>query len=557
MRDDGKKKLLEKLQVHHRAFAAQLPEKMETIEGLWHALVEERWSLDTLSTLHRMVHSLAGSSGTFGLPKVGDAAHALEIFLVALARGKAAPTEPQRQEVRGALDLLLATTRADRTQATTGKTKPSEPGDALSSREKGVDRLIYVVEDDTTLARGVADHIRHFGYLVETFETLATFREALAQNEPAVVLMDVGLPDGEGTEAMIEIQKGRSRTLPVVFLTRFDDLMTRLQAVEAGGRAFCPKPVNLSLLIDILDRLTTPYDPAPYRIIIMDDSKSLAEYYALVLNNAGMETRVVTDALLALEPLETFQPDLILLDLHMPGCSGVELAKVIRQQESFVSVPIVFLSGETDLGQHIATISAGGDGFLSKPIKPEHLVQAVSARMERYQKLRSLMTRDSLTGLLNHTRTKECLDAEVDRGKRTGVPVSFAMVDLDKFKNVNDTYGHATGDRVIKSLSRLLKQRLRKTDVVGRYGGEAFAVILPDTTGPAARDILDQLREDFAQVVHQHEKGLFHSTFSCGVASFPAYTDGPSLNNAADEALYAAKHKGRNRVEVAPSPTVE
>ena len=127
----------------------------------------------------------------------------------------------------------------------------------------------------------------------------------------------------------------------------------------------------------------------------------------------------------------------------------------------------------------------------------------------------------------------------------------YAILDIDKFKLVNDTYGHPTGDRVIKSLSRLLQQRLRKVDIVGRVGGEEFAVILVDTDAENATRILNEMREHFMALVFYSGDIEFHSAFSCGVASFADYDTAQELNEAADRALYAAKEGGRNQVVLA------
>jgi diguanylate cyclase (GGDEF)-like protein len=168
--------------------------------------------------------------------------------------------------------------------------------------------------------------------------------------------------------------------------------------------------------------------------------------------------------------------------------------------------------------------------------------------VRRSRVLRSFMVRDSLTGLLNHTTIKAQLDVQLARVKRLGGKLAFAMLDIDHFKSVNDTYGHPTGDRVIRSLSRLLQQRLRTSDVVGRYGGEEFAVIFNDTDGATAVKVLDEIRHDFGLIRHRHEKGEFSVTISAGVSGFPAIDDPAVMNEAADKALYEAKHGGRNRV---------
>jgi diguanylate cyclase (GGDEF)-like protein len=161
------------------------------------------------------------------------------------------------------------------------------------------------------------------------------------------------------------------------------------------------------------------------------------------------------------------------------------------------------------------------------------------------------MLRDSLTGLLNHTAFKEHLSREIARVRRQGTPLAVALIDLDHFKTVNDTYGHPTGDRVVKSVARVLQRRLRRTDVIGRYGGEEFAVLFPNTTERQAQRVVDEVRVTFAQVRHQSDSREFQVTFSGGVATCPPYDEAARLTEAADQALYAAKEAGRNCVVLA------
>ncbi len=175
----------------------------------------------------------------------------------------------------------------------------------------------------------------------------------------------------------------------------------------------------------------------------------------------------------------------------------------------------------------------------------------MAIRAERMRIIRSFMERDSLTGLFNHTKAKKELDISVSRSERSSGELCFAMVDIDKFKSVNDTYGHPVGDRVIIALSRLLQQRLRKTDIIGRYGGEEFAVVLPDTDAASAFRVLNDIREIFSGIRYQVDNGDFAATFSCGIASIKDYRGSAEIGNAADRALYEAKNSGRNRVIIA------
>jgi diguanylate cyclase (GGDEF)-like protein len=162
----------------------------------------------------------------------------------------------------------------------------------------------------------------------------------------------------------------------------------------------------------------------------------------------------------------------------------------------------------------------------------------------------ALMIRDSLTGLFNHTHTLHLLDQEISRAGQKAQPLSFAMIDLDNFKKVNDTYGHPIGDRVLRSLAMFLKQRLRKTDHIGRYGGEEFAIIFPDTSVEDARNVLNEIRGRFAELQQPAGDRDFNVTFSAGVAGWQGESS-QNLCERADRALYRAKDEGRNCVEAA------
>jgi diguanylate cyclase (GGDEF)-like protein len=395
--------------------------------------------------------------------------------------------------------------------------------------------------------------ISHFGYQVRSFSQAEILRQAVEKTPPAAIISDIVFPDHQlsGTQLMTEILQTIPAAPPVLFISVLDDLNARLQVARTGGKAYFTKPVNVPSLIDKLDELTARRSIEPFRILFVDDESHLATYYALILRQAGMITTVVIDPQELMATLTEFNPDLILMDIYMPLCSGPELAAVIRQQQAYVGIPIVFLSTETDLDKQLVAMSLGGDDFLTKPIQADHLILSITARAQRARTLRSLMTRDSLTGLLNHTKIKDQLTHEVLRADRQKTQLAYAMIDLDHFKSVNDSYGHASGDRVIKSLARLLQQRLRKTDIIGRYGGEEFAVILPETTGTDAVRILNEIRLGFAQVRQRSDQAELSSTFSCGIATFPQFRDVASLSSAADRALYQAKYQGRNQVVLA------
>jgi diguanylate cyclase (GGDEF)-like protein len=412
------------------------------------------------------------------------------------------------------------------------------------------------VTSDVRSGQNLAQQIGHFGYQVQMVKDINHLENAVAKHISIAILVDISSSDepSSNVEIFDRIQQWRLASIPFMFISDRDNQIVRLQAIRADGVAFFPKPVDVVSLVDKLDQFNTALETDPYRVLIVEDQPTIANYYQMILNMAGMATEVVTDPLGALRVMSDFNPDLVLMDLYMPESSGVELAKLIRQIDDYVSIPIVFLSSEDDFSKQMEAMELGGDDFLTKPIKAGHLVAMVRTRLERLRILRSYMVRDSLTGLLNHTSFRGQLKQEVNRCNRQGTGLSLAMLDIDHFKKVNDTYGHATGDSVLKSLSRLLRQRLRKSDIIGRYGGEEFVVMLLDADGPGAVHVMNEIRTHFAEVQHfSPNLGLFTVTFSCGVAVYPQFSNAVLLNDAADRALYAAKAAGRNRTILAES----
>lgn len=588
-------RLLERLNLLRQVYTQKLPDKLREIETAWEHVCQHNFDREEIRSFHRLVHTLAGSSGTHGLEEISTVASALETCILDMLEQSLLPGMEQRTALELLLDRLrsainqvyqpsatpmlhesgrpdsvcnelssmgsIRLVRNDQARSercVTGQARKGskasfivEPAFALATTRDN--RLIFLVEDDPDLAQDLALQIGHFGYIVHVFEQLADLKAALEWMLPSAIIMDVIFPEGElaGIDSIHDIPQVSLHAIPVMFISARGDVMTRLRAVRAGGRAYFTKPINVPALIDKLDELTRHKQPEPYRILIIDDDPSQSGYYELVLRQSDIHITIINDPMQVMLPLVDFRPDLILMDVYMPGCTGLELAAVIRQQEAYDGIPIVFLSTETDMDKRLSAMHMGGDDFLTKPIEPEHLISAVTSRAQRSRVLRASMVRDSLTGLLNHTTTKERLYREVAYAQRCKTPLAFAMIDLDQFKQVNDTYGHTTGDRVIKSLSRVLQQRLRRTDVIGRYGGEEFAVMMPDTDGTNAARVLDNIRRGFSQIRQRTESGEFSVSFSCGVTDYPTYQDAATINKVADEALYEAKRSGRNRVVLA------
>ena len=413
-----------------------------------------------------------------------------------------------------------------------------------------VRKPVYLLLHDHERAERLAQQLEFFGLSAQPQPCASAFLASLAEHPPAAIVMDVDFAGaGAGLPLAAMAQQGREQPIPLLFFSLHEaDTPTRLAAVRAGGQAFLTGTLEASSLLEKLEVMTSHAQQDPLRVLIIDDSRTQALHTERVLASAGMLTRSLNDPIGAMAELADFQPDLIILDLYMPTCSGPELAKVIRHNDRYVSVPIIYLSAEDDLNKQLDAMSEGADDFLTKPIRSRHLITTVRNRAARARHLKARMVRDSLTGLYNHTHILQLLEDCSYRARRERQPLSFAMLDIDHFKKINDRHGHPMGDRVIKSLALFLKQRLRKTDFIGRYGGEEFAIVMPNTSLEAAHKVLDDIRRRFAEMLYPAQPEDLQCTFSAGVVQLDEALDALSMASTADEALYRAKHAGRNCV---------
>lgn len=533
-----------------RELVETLSERMDELADDWRRLNRtqaQSWDVALAEDLVRQTHNLRGEAALFGLNRLVPIARELEMLF-------------KRSLADGGIDAVAREAIATKLQALRhacrhygGDNLPELPAglqDVTDTAPPLAPPLLFVVDDDAKTSSVLEDQLRQHGYEVRCFADLETLEAGLVTEKPAVLVMDIMLREGTlaGVEYVTELRSRESTRLPVVFLSARDDMVARLQACRAGGNAYFTKPVRFHLLCERLDQLTGRTPASPYEILIVDDDPTQAEYYSQALEKAGMTVTVLLDPMEVLAHLQRHRPDLILLDLYMPHCSGPELAAVLQQHEAFLGIPIVFLSSEHDFDQQLEALGLGGEDFLTKPIDPKHLIATIRPRAERGRALGSQIHRDGLTGLTTHSGQKAQLELELARAEREDTVVSFAMLDLDGFKSINDRYGHPAGDRVICALAGVLKKRLRRTDMVARFGGDEFAVVFPNTSPDDARRILAEISEVFSRLVHTAGEHQFSATVSCGIASFPRCADTMQLVATADRALYQAKHQGRNRV---------
>ncbi|MXP65709.1 diguanylate cyclase [Roseomonas sp. M0104] len=512
----------------------RLGDRVRDLTAFWEALSRRPWDAATragIADLAGAAHQLAGAGGTFGLPAVSTAAAPLELLL----RGLSGSPEPDSERLHQAEQLVAALGAAWEAGGAASGSTELHPA-PVSAAEAGEPVLLCAPAGGQAELRSLLGSL---GYTVRCGGD-ESGPAALPEGPLVAAVVDDALPDGLGTCRSIA---GRC---PIILLTEDTGFPARLAAARAGVEAVVPKPLESNELADWLDQFAGVRTESHASILIVDDDPLLAEAYAMALRQAGMQVTALSEPGRTLEAIATATPDLIVMDLQMPGIDGIELARVIRQTRRHLSLPVLFLSAERDAARQLLARRLGGDDFIPKPVDLGQLVTLVRLRAERARALRAVMETDSLTGLLNHARFKERLGLEIGRSRRDGTTLSLVLLDLDHFKQINDQHGHLMGDRVIRSLARSLQKRLRRTDVIGRYGGEEFAVLLLGTAPDAARKVIDQIRTRFSALAFDTERSRFSVTFSAGIAGREEGATAEAMISAADAALYAAKRAGRN-----------
>ncbi len=525
----------------------ELPQLADKAELLQRAANPDE-QLQHLNALREQLHKLAGSAGTFGFTELGQRARELELQ----TQQWLSSLHLQQQGLQSFIQELqhLAQTH----EQGLPKASPTTPSSALPSKTPRNESAyrIYILEDQAKVGETIRLTLNTFGYQAQHFLTPAELDVALSEQLPDALIVDVNLGANEqtGLDYAAALQKRLDEPLPLLVITTQKDFRTQLQAARIGAMGFFSKPVDVAKLENRLERCFTQQNGEPYRVLIVDDDRDLASRYSLVLRGADMLVEVVNDPQHLFEAMTRFNPEVLLLDVHMPDCSGPELAQMVRFNDDWLRVPIIYLSAETDIARQMNALIKAGDDFVTKPISDNSLIATVFARAQRARLLSNALSRDSLTGLLKHADIKEQVAIEQERAQRSGKPASVAMLDIDHFKQVNDTHGHAVGDNVIRALANLLRQRLRRIDSLGRYGGEEFMAVLPDCSGEQALRVLDEIRQQFSAIRFTSEQGEFSVSLSAGIAC--AQGQNPSeLMEQADRALYLAKHNGRNQIRLA------
>lgn len=306
-------------------------------------------------------------------------------------------------------------------------------------------------------------------------------------------------------------------------------------------------------------------DNSHIKILVVDDTPENLEIAGTVLEENNYDVYAADSGAVALELLENTLFDLILLDIMMPGMDGFETFQQIRKNEQWKDIPVIFLTAKVDIESIVKGFKYGAVDYIKKPFNSLELAVRVKNHVELKKireelgnknkmleesqvKLEHLATTDELTGLLNRREIKRLMEYEKNRFDRNGKDFSIILGDIDFFKKVNDNYGHDCGDYILKEVSEIITETIRKQDYLCRWGGEEMLILMPESGGKEALAAAERIRKDIESAVFRYNSKVINVTITLGIAVFSGEGTIEKLIDNADKAMYKGKTSGRNQV---------
>lgn len=289
------------------------------------------------------------------------------------------------------------------------------------------------------------------------------------------------------------------------------------------------------------------------KVLVVDDNRNNVRLLTGILEDETFEVISTQRAVAAVELAHSNKPDIILLDIMMPEMDGFEVCKLLKEESEIKDIPVIMVTAKTDTVDVKKALEIGAFDYIKKPIDDIEVIARVRSALrfkQQQDKLREMASKDGLTGIFNHALLIDLFEKEYKKHLRNKNELTFVMLDIDYFKKVNDKYGHTAGDMILKALSDILINACRASDIVGRYGGEEFSIILPETDSENACKLCERIRKTVEEHSFFTGNEYINITVSIGVYTKTS-GDGISSENMikeADSALYRAKENGRNQV---------
>ncbi len=537
-------------------FSKSLPTRVKQIEQVIDQVSREKPDPNLLIEGRRLSHNLKGTSRSCGFDNLGNLAERIEYSL----RDMLEVADVNHKQEWGHVDsaLLAAKKEVEHVKLQFSDYVPTAEELANLNPDAAKAKVLVVSKDGVPKLDGngqnsVPQHIAGQGIPLEIISA-ATYSEALdkagkQQLDAALIEITTDARDTAFQLARELRSMVGYETLPLGFISNNDE-SDKAEATHAGASLFLAKPYRPDSLQKALQHLITIREGGRSRVLIVDDDEDFTDLITSTLGNEGMLVKALNDPTNVLEVLEEYTPDLMLLDVMMPGILGFDVCKKVRGTGRWQDLPIIFLTAQTDLASRLSAFDSGGDDYLPKPVINVELLKRVKVRLDRARMQRERQDRDLLTGLLLRRAFVDHLTALLSESERHKFSFTLCLMDVDHFKKVNDTFGHMAGDRVLAYFGKLLRKRFRVEDLRGRWGGEEFILAFKHERKDTMQKALNRVLEELKKVEFQGDHGEpFYTSFSAGMVDFP--DDGNTIHDLvlhADKRLYIAKANGRSQI---------
>lgn len=522
---------LEDINQLRQKFGKELVQKIEQLNELWVKYCTNP-SKDNLKALQFDLHKLVGATGVYGYKAICQRLQEIEKGVLSIEKGNADLSVVQEQ---------FASLR--------------EPGIKSESDNINIQiterDLIILIGAEPSMTERLRDDLIALNISTQSYETIEILSDHLESFADRVMVILINQDTITNLEQLDITQLTRNHPIDIILYAAESSFEKRLTAVRQEATYFYCLPLEYGLLVDTLRDLSWNVHDRSAKVLIVDDSEVFTSFYVNILTTNGISISAVNDPSKVMAKIFDYQPDLILLDLHMPVCNGIELAKIIKQHSNYRLIPIVFFSSETDQNIHIEAKAIGADQFIEKTISPKDMINHIRQLIKKHKQMTKYIETDPLTGLSHRRKLESQIITLINQYERRGETFCCALLDIDNFKHINDTYGHNIGDTVIRMLANILKSSLRLNDMVFRYGGEEFVILMPDTDLDSAYGVLDRLRDKFCNSEYYVNENKLKLSFSTGISEHKKELDAEALLNIADHNLYFAKQTGKNKVAIA------
>jgi diguanylate cyclase (GGDEF)-like protein len=514
-------------------------------------LARDSTNHDTVGQLRHHFHWLAGSGTMYGFPQVSQLGSEGEDYCNALLRDKSKGTRADVHKLKTILNELTVQFKADTSNQTAETTSLTNGRPAI---EIDLTRLdVVIIDEDQKDLASLSKQVEEAGIIVRTARSMTSGIAELGKKMPHGLIIEIPLPDGDAYELVEHVRSLEGgEDIAILIVSKQTGFLDKVRSIHCGADAHFEKPVDIKALMRRLRYLLEKRRSEPPRILSVEDDPDQAAFIRAFLESAGYQVRTCTDPKNFDAYLSAFNPDLVLLDVMLPGMTGYELARYLRQDERHATLPVLFLTTQGNIEARIESARSGGDDHLVKPVPPALLLSTVSARLERSRFLRTLLHRDGLTNLLNHSSFMEQAQQVVAQQKRHSNFTALIFIDVDYFRSINERHGYPGGDKVLVALSILLRKRLRQSDIIGRYGGDEYGIIAEGLDKEEALLLASRILGDFAATSHATPLHAgFYATCSAGIAILdPKTMDVEKWIATAFQALGQAKAAGRNCAKV-------